>query len=127
MKMRKKGAFSVVLLFAFFLLTGTALADKAATSIEGPANTAKGSEVTIRVTVTHSSNTALHHTEWLKVTANNTEIGRWNFTASQRPEAAVFTREVKVKVAEDLEIKAEASCNVHGSKGPSTLKISVKE
>ena len=106
---------------------GVALADKAAATIEGPANAAKGSEVTLKVTVTHSANSALHHTKWLKVTANNKEIARWNYTSGERPDGAVFTKEVKVKVLETTEVKAEASCNVHGSKGPTTLKISVKE
>jgi len=125
--MRRERLFGFILLFFLFGTGGVALADKAATSIEGPTNAPRGSEVTIRITVTHSANTALHHVEWLKVSANGKEVARWDFTASQRPEATVFTREVKVKIAEDLEVKAEASCNVHGSKGPSTLKISVKE
>ena len=43
------------------------------------------------------------------------------------PEAAVFTKEVKVKILENVEISAEANCNVHGSQGPATLKLSVKE
>jgi desulfoferrodoxin (superoxide reductase-like protein) len=108
------------------LIFGSASADKSAVSLEGPATAAKGTEVTIKITVTHSANSALHYTEWLKVTADNKELGKWNFTSGQRPEAAVFTREVKFKVLEDTEIRAEASCNVHGSKGPGTLKISVK-
>jgi desulfoferrodoxin (superoxide reductase-like protein) len=62
----------------------------------------------------------------VKVTANGKEIARWNFTSSQRPEAAVFIREVKVTVLDTMEIKAESSCNVHGSKGPSTFKMTVK-
>ena len=124
--MRKIWFLGFTLMFLLFVLVGGAWADKAATSIEGPANAPKGSEVTIKITVTHSSNSALHHTEWLKVTGNNKEIGRWDFTGGKRPEAAVFTREMKVRITEDLEVKAEANCNVHGSKGSSTLKISVK-
>jgi desulfoferrodoxin (superoxide reductase-like protein) len=118
--------FWIVVLLGVGTLSGVALADKAAVTIEGPASAAKGSEVTLKITVTHSANSATHYTEWLKVTANEKEIARWNFTSSQRPEAAVFTKEVKVTVLEATEVKAEASCNVHGSKGPSTLKISVK-
>ena len=109
-----------------FLCVGPAFADKSAVSLEGPATAAKGSEVTVKITVTHSGNTSRHYTEWVKVLANNKEIARWTFTGSQKPEGATFTREVKVKVMEDTEVKAEASCNVHGSKGPGTLKITVK-
>lgn len=125
--MRSINLFWIVLLLVVGAWNGVALADKAAVTIEGPANAAKGSEVTLKVKVTHSANSALHHTEWLKVTANNKEVARWNYTSSERPDAAVFTKEVKVTVLETMEVKAEASCNVHGSKGPSTLKISVKE
>jgi desulfoferrodoxin (superoxide reductase-like protein) len=109
-----------------FLSTGVALADKAAVSIEGPVTAAKGSEVTIKVTVTHSANTARHYIEWVKISANNQEVAIWKFGDNQRPEAAVFTKEVKLKVLDATEIKAEASCNVHGSKGPGTFKISVQ-
>ena len=35
-----------------------------------------------------------------------------------RPEAAIFTKEVKLTVNEPLEIVAEANCNLHGSAGP---------
>ncbi len=48
----------------------------------------KGSEVTLKVTVTHSANSATHYTEWVKVTANGKEIARWNFTSGQRPEGS---------------------------------------
>ena len=125
--MRSIKLFWIVLLLVVGAWNGVALADKAAATIEGPLNAAKGSEVTLKVTVTHSANSAAHHTEWLKVTANNKEVARWNYTSGERPDGAVFTKEVKVKVLETTEVKAEASCNVHGSKGPSTLKISVKE
>lgn len=124
--MRKIGLFLMALLLVIGVFHGMALADKAAATIEGPTSAAKGSEVTVKITVTHSANSATHYTEWVKVTANGKEIGRWNFTSSQRPEGATFTKEVKVTVADTTEIKAEANCNVHGGKGPSTLKISVK-
>ena len=37
-----------------------------------------------------------------------------------------FTREIKYKVTGPVEIKAEANCNIHGSKGPATKTISVR-
>jgi desulfoferrodoxin (superoxide reductase-like protein) len=60
------------------------------------------------------------------VVANKKEIARWDYTKDRRPEAAEFTKEIKIKVMEDTEIIAEASCNNHGSKGPATYKITVK-
>ena len=124
--MKRRVFIWIVPFLVLVVFHGLALADKAAVSIEGPATAAKGSEVTLKVTVTHSANRSTHYTEWLKVTSGGKEIARWNYTSSQLPEAAVFTKEVKVKLLEDLEIKAEAGCNVHGSKGPATLKISAK-
>ena len=46
---------------------------------------------------------------------------------SKRPEGDVFTREVKIKAVENMDIVAEASCNVHGSAGPATAKIAVRD
>jgi desulfoferrodoxin (superoxide reductase-like protein) len=102
-------------------------ANKSATSIEVPENTTKGSEITIRVTVTHNANNFIHHTKWLQIMINGNEIARWDYTMSNRPEGAIFTKEIKYKAEEDIEIKAEASCNIHGSAGPSTVKVFVKE
>ena len=116
-----------MLILAILLLhVGPALANKSAASIEGPTSVAKGTEVTLRVNVTHNANSSSHYTEWLKVTANKKEIARWDYSKDKRPEAAEFTKEIKIKVMEDTEIIAEASCNNHGSRGPATHKITVK-
>jgi desulfoferrodoxin (superoxide reductase-like protein) len=114
----------------FFLLTlqtGVAFANKSSTSIEAPQSVPKGSEVILRVTVTHRGNNFLHYTNWLRVVVNQKEIARWDFSWGQRPEAEVFTREIKLAALEDLEVTAEANCNLHGSTGPTTVKISIKE
>ena len=103
------------------------LANKSATSIEVPENITKGSEITIRVTVTHSANSFIHYTKWLQIMINGKEIARWDYTTGNRPEGATFTKEIKYKAEGDIEIKAEASCNIHGSSGPSTVKVLVKE
>ncbi len=109
------------------LYTRPAFASKASTSIEAPGTVQKGSEVTIRVTVTHRGNSFIHYTKWLRVMANGKEITRWDYSSGQRPEAEVFTKEVKTTALEDLEVTAEAHCNIHGSAGPATVRISVKE
>ena len=102
-------------------------ANKSTTSIEVPENITKGSEITIRVTVTHNANNFIHHTKWLQIIINGKEIARWDYTMGNRPKGAIFTKEIKYKVEGDIEIKAEASCNIHGSAGPSTVKVLVKE
>ena len=124
--MRRGMLFGIVILAVLSFQANVALANKSETTIEGPTDAVKGSEVTLRITATHNANTASHYTEWLKVMANKKEVARWDFTRENRPEGAVFTKEIKIKVTEDTEIVAEASCNNHGSKGPAKHKIVVK-
>jgi desulfoferrodoxin (superoxide reductase-like protein) len=109
------------------VLCGQAFANKSAVSIKAPSEVPRGSQVVIQVTVSHNDNSVLHYTDWLYVMVNGKELERWNYTAFARPEAADFTREIKVTAADNLEVKAEANCNVHGSAGPAILKISVKD
>jgi desulfoferrodoxin (superoxide reductase-like protein) len=125
--MRRRDFLLSIPFFFLTLRTGVAFANKSVTSIEAPQTATKGSEITIRVTVTHKGNSFLHYTKALQVIANKKEIARWDFSSGQRPEAEVFTREVKITALEDLEVTAEAHCNIHGSMGPATAKISVKE
>ena len=117
----------IFLVMIVFLYGQDVWANKSATSIEVPENITKSSEITIRVTVTHNANSFIHHTKWLQVMINGKEIARWDYTMGNRPEDATFTKEVKYKAEGDIEIKAEASCNIHGSAGPSTVKVLVKE
>jgi len=124
--MRRGMLFGVVMLIVSLIQLSVGLANKSEVSIEGPTQAAKGSEVTLRITATHNANTASHYTEWLKVTANQKEVARWDYTKENRPEGAVFTKEIKIQVMEDTEILAEASCNNHGSKGPAKHKITVQ-
>ena len=119
---------SLIFLVMTVLLYGRdVLANKSATSIEVPENITKGSEITIRVTVTHNANSFIHYTKWLQIMINGKEITRWDYTMGNRPEGATFTKEIKYKAEGDIEIKAEASCNIHGSAGPSIVKVLVKE
>jgi desulfoferrodoxin (superoxide reductase-like protein) len=119
--------FSSVALFVFLYSGGTAWANKAETKIEVPESADKGSEITIRVTVIHSANNFFHHTEWLWIKVNDREIARWDYTGTDKPEGATFTKEIKYKVEGDIEIKAKASCNLHGSANEAAVKLSVKE
>lgn len=109
------------------LFCGSALANKSAVSIQAPSSVQRGSEVVIQVNVTHDGNNFLHYTEWVYVMVNGKEIARWKYTASERPEAESFTKEVRTTATENLEIKAEANCNLHGSAGPAMLRVPVKD
>lgn len=119
-------AFGILVLCTALFYATPSLADKAAVTIEAPGETAMGSEIAIRVTVTHNGNSARHYVEWVKIFVNNREVAKWEFASSKLPEALPFTRGVKYKAEANMAIRAEASCNVHGSKGPATLKITVK-
>jgi desulfoferrodoxin (superoxide reductase-like protein) len=57
---------------------------------------------------------------------NGKEVERWEYSWRKLPPDAVFTKEIKYKVEGPIEIKAEANCNIHGSKGPAIKKIAVK-
>jgi len=127
MKFQRTLFYSIPFLLMIFLSTNATFADKAAVSIEAPAAVVKGSEITIRLTITHSANSYFHYVEWVRVMMNEREIARWDYSRSQRPEDATFTKEIKYTVNESGEIKAEASCNIHGSKGPASQKVLVKE
>ena len=116
-----------VLAIMILMLSSLALANKSAVSIQAPAEVQRGSEAVIRVTVTHSDNSPIHHTEWLYITVNGKEVARWDYSAFNRPEAATFTKEIKYTATDNMDVKAEASCNLHGSAGPATSKISVKD
>ena len=116
-----------LLALAMALLPGNVLADKSAVSIQAPSAVSRGSEGVVRVTVTHSANNFLHYTEWLYVKVNGKEIARWKYTSSERPEAETFTKEIKYTATDSMEIKAEASCNLHGSAGPQTVSVLAKD
>jgi desulfoferrodoxin (superoxide reductase-like protein) len=124
--MKRLVGLGILILAMLFLQFSPTFANKSAVMIEGPTSVSKGTEVTLRVIVTHNDNSASHYTEWLKVTADKKEIARWNYSKDMRPEAAEFTKEIKIKVMEDTEIIGEAGCNKHGSKGPARHKITVK-
>lgn len=127
MKKRKPILLLVSVLMLIFISGGMAWANKAETKIQAPESAAKGSEITIRVTVIHNANNFFHHVEWLGIKVNDREIARWDFTGTDKPEGETFTREMKYKVEGDVEIKAKASCNLHGSANEAVVKVLVKD
>lgn len=125
--MKKFGKILFCLTVIFFLsTTGAALADKSAVTIIAPEAAAKGTEVTIKVNITHHGNNMFHHTSWVYVKVNGKEAARWNFSATKTPESENFTREIKYTVDEPAQIEAESNCNIHGSAGVTKAGINVK-
>jgi desulfoferrodoxin (superoxide reductase-like protein) len=125
MERRRFMFIGVVLLVGGY--TGVCFADKAAVTIEAPDQAAKGTEVVVKLHVTHSANSFFHYTNWVQVKVNGKDTALWEYSMGNRPEGAVFTKEVKLTVNEPLDIVAEANCNMHGSAGPAKKKITLKE
>jgi desulfoferrodoxin (superoxide reductase-like protein) len=82
-----------------------------------------GFEAAIRIVETRKGNSFVHCTEWARLDVDGKTISRVEFTRSNHPDDAAFTKEVKVKVPGTMEVAAEASCNVHGSAGPAKATI----
>lgn len=115
-----------VFLFILIIFSATVFANKTSITIEAPETVKKGTEITIKINVTHKGNNLIHYTNWVIVKANGEEIARWDFSSGNRPENEVFSREVKYTVKGPTEITAEGNCNLHGSAGPAVLKLNVK-
>jgi desulfoferrodoxin (superoxide reductase-like protein) len=124
LKMIKK--ILAIFLFFFIIFSGAAFANKTSVTIEAPDTVKKGAEITIKINVTHKGNNFIHYTNWVIVKVNGEEISRWDFSSGNRPENENFSREVKYTVKGPTEIFAEGHCNIHGSAGPSVLKLKVK-
>jgi desulfoferrodoxin (superoxide reductase-like protein) len=120
-------SFCVCLAVLFTLGASAAYANKASAAIDAPQAAAIGSTITIKVTVTHDANNFIHYTKWAHVLVNGAEVARWDFSSFNRPESSVFTREIQYTVTGPLSIEAEASCNIHGSRGPATATVSTME
>ena len=108
---------------ALLLSTGAGHADQTAVRIEAPAVVPAGSEITVTVHVTHEGNNFFHFTDWVWLKAGEQEIGRWTFSAQQRPEDENFRRQVRYMVTGPTAFSAQGHCNVHGSAGPGRAEV----
>ena len=122
----KQGLFIVAAVFMLLLFSTAATANKSAVTIEAPATAQKGSEILIKVHVSHEGNNFIHYTEWVHVKVNGKEVARWEYSPFKRPDSENFTKEIALTVKGPTEIVAEASCNIHGSKGPAKIVVDVK-
>ncbi|MEW6670122.1 MAG: desulfoferrodoxin family protein [Thermodesulfobacteriota bacterium] len=127
MKIRNAGIMIAVMALVLTLSSGVSFADKSVAAIEAPEQAAKGTEITVKIHVSHSSNSFFHYTDWVKVMVNGKEAARWEYSAGNRPEGAKFTKEMKLTIDGPTEIVAEANCNLHGGQPPAKLTIGLKE
>ena len=119
----------VVFVTALCIVFGSAnmvFANKSSVTIEAPTSAEKGSEIIIKINVSHSSNNVIHYTNWVQVSINEKEIGKWEFSAFGRPAAKNFSKEIKYTVNETVQVEAQANCNLHGSAGPANWVIAIK-
>ena len=116
----------LVALLISFVFASTAFADKTSISIESPQSVKKGTEINIKIAVSHSGNNFFHYTKWVYVRANGKEIARWDFSSGDRPESNNFIREIKYTVTEKTAITAMGNCNIHGSEGEVKTLINIE-
>jgi len=117
MDYKRMGLILVGLLVAILGIAQEGFANKSSVTIEAPASAQKGSEIVIRLHISHEGNSFIHYTNWVYLKVNGKEVARWEFNSSNRPEAGNFSKEVKFLLNESLEIVAEANCVLHGSPG----------
>ncbi len=127
MKLPKPHLFLLIFLVLGPISANTAWGDKPTVTIEAPAEVPKGSEITIRITIDHSANDPIHHVEWVQVSVNYQVVVWREYSLFNLPDGETFSIEIKHTVNEDTEIRAEASCNLHGSRGPTFFKVLVKK
>ncbi|MDF1590102.1 MAG: desulfoferrodoxin family protein [Desulfobacterales bacterium] len=126
MKIKRVGILMAVMVLVITFCSGVSLADKSAVTIEAPDQAAKGTEITVKIHITHSANNYFHYTNWVKVIVNGKDAALWEYSAGNRPEDAKFTKEIKLTVTEPMEIVAEANCNLHGGQGPAKKMIQLQ-
>ncbi len=119
----KKAALILLVLFGLGL-TGV-WANKTKVEIKAPAEVKAGTEMTITLNVFHKGNTKSHHTDWVYLVVNGKEVKRWEYDKNALPSGENFTVEYKLTAGEDLDIKAEGHCNIHGSAGPASGKVKI--
>lgn len=104
-----------------------AFANKPTVTISVPESVKAGTEVTIKMKVTHNGNNFIHHVDWAQISVEGKEVVRWDFSMFSTPEAATFERELKLVVTAPVEVSAQADCNMHGSNGAVKAQIKVTE
>ena len=125
--MKRKHAITWILsLFVFLLFSVSTFANKTSVKVIAPEKAEKGTEITIKIEVTHMGNTKGHYTDWVLVKVNGEEYKKWEYSKENLPETQNFTLEFKIKAESNLEIVVEGNCNKHGSKGEDKVTVVVE-
>lgn len=118
---------AVVSLLLLLVSATAAFANKASVTISVPESVKVGSEVTVKIKVTHSGNNFIHHVDWAQIKVDGKEVKRWDYSWTNTPESNIFEREFKLVVTAPIEVSAQADCNIHGSDGVVKSQIKVTE
>lgn len=116
----------ILSLFVFLLFSVSAFANKTSVKVIAPEKAKKGTEITIKIEITHMGNTKGHYTDWVYVKINGEEYKKWEYSKENLPETQNFTLEFKIKAESNLEIVVEGNCNKHGSKGEDKVTVVVE-
>jgi len=122
----KNTIYTIAALVVFLVFSTGAFANKTGVKIIAPEKVAKGTEITIKIEVTHMGNTKSHYTEWVWVKVNGKEFKKWEYNPDSLPENQNFVVEFTIKAEENMEIISEGNCNKHGSKGENKVTIKVE-
>ena len=117
---------TILTLIVFLMFAANGFANKTSVKVIAPEKAEKGTEITIKIEVSHIGNTKGHHTDWVWVKINGEEYKRWEYSPEKLPENQNFTVEFTIKADKDLEIIAEGNCNKHGSKGENKVTVKVE-
>ncbi|MBI4765055.1 MAG: hypothetical protein HY787_10670 [Deltaproteobacteria bacterium] len=77
--------FCCFLFIVFLLAAQTVYADQSSVAISAPETASKGSEVPVKLTITHSANNFFHYTNWVTLKVNGKEFSRWDFSSAIGP------------------------------------------
>ena len=119
----------IVLLMVIALLfpgAGSALANKSAVRLEAPANGAQGEKIKITLFAKHSANNFFHHTKMVSLIINGQEAARWEFSGTNLPEAAEFSRTFEYVLTGPITLESAAFCNMHGSNNTATATVGLQ-
>ena len=124
--MKRKITFTTIITLVFLFISTGIFANKTSVKIIAPEKAQKGTEITVKIEVSHIGNTSGHFTDWVWVKVNGEEYKRWEYSKDNLPENQNFTLEFTIKAESNLEIIAEGNCNRHGSKGEEKVTVIVE-
>ncbi len=112
-------------LISGMVFAASAAANESAVEIEAPAEAAMGEEIVIVLNVSHEGNNFIHHTEWVELRINGETVKKWEYSMFGKPPEENFSVSFTYQAEKELEIEAEASCNLHGSRNVDKKTVSV--